>query len=327
MTDRHDWYRAEIVALFKLPFLQLVRTASNVHAEHHDPTQVQLCTLANIKRGGCAENCSYCSQSAHHGTMKPEPLVSVDEVIAQATAAKARGASRFCMGAAWRKVNDGHDFEQVVEMVRQVNNLGVEVCVTLGMITPSQAERLRDAGLTAYNHNIDTSPEFYDQVITTRSFDDRIDTMNTVRSSGIRLRSGGIIGMGESVTDRAGMLQVLANLDPHPESVPINKLVQAPETPLAGLDDLDALDFIRTIAVARILMPTSLVRLAAGRLTLSREARVLAHLAGANSLFYGEALLTTSNPSMDDDRRLLTELGLSPMPPRPLRSSSRPQAR
>ena len=318
MTARHDWTQPEIEALFALPFMELVRRAANVHAENHDPSRIQLCTLANIKRGGCPEDCSYCPQSAHHSAMAPESLLSVEEVVRQATAARDKGASRFCMGAAWRRVTDGTDFDQVVDMVREVNDLGMEVCVTLGMLNADQAQRLREAGLTAYNHNIDTSPEYYERIISTRNFADRIDTIGKVRDAGIRVCSGGIVGMGETGADRAGMLRVLSNMAPHPESVPINKLVRAPNTPLAGLEELDTLDFIRTIAVARILMPGSMVRLAAGRLSLSKEARILAHMAGANSIFYGEELLTTSNPAIDEDRRVLETLGLQPLAPRPL---------
>jgi biotin synthase len=320
MTDysvRHDWTRFEVEALFKLPFFELARRAQELHAAYHDPNQVQLCTLSNIKRGGCPEDCAYCPQSAHHSTgLKAEPLSPVDEVLAQARLARNHGASRFCMGAAWKKVRDGKAFDQVLDMVSQISDMGMEVCVTLGMLNDEQAERLAHAGLTAYNHNIDTSPEFYDQIISTRSFQDRLDTLASVRNAGITVCSGGIVGLGESQADRASMLRVLANLEPHPESVPINKLVHAEGTPLADTEAIDDLEFLRTIAVCRIMMPASMVRLAAGRRSLSKEGRILAFMLGANSIFYGDELLTTANPSINEDRALMDELGMRPLDPR-----------
>ncbi|MCB9765581.1 MAG: biotin synthase BioB [Alphaproteobacteria bacterium] len=316
---RHDWTLDEVEALFALPFHELAWRAQSLHRRHHDPGRVQLCTLSNIKRGGCPEDCGYCPQAArYHTGVKGEPLLALDAVVDQARRAREAGASRFCMGAAWRQVRDGAAFDRVLEMVREVNALGLEVCVTLGMLTDEQARRLREAGLTAYNHNIDTSPGYYGEVITTRRFEDRLGTLRSVRAAGITVCSGGIVGMGEGVLDRAHMLQVLANLDPHPESVPINQLVRAPGTPLADQEPIDPLDFLRTIAVARILMPKAMVRLAAGRLSLSRESRVLAYLLGANSIFYGEELLTTPNPTADEDRALFMDLGLAPLQPRPL---------
>jgi biotin synthase len=314
---RHDWNVDEVLELLELPLLELLDRARRVHRAHHDPTRVQLATLANIKPGGCSEDCAYCPQAArYHTDVKAQPMLKVEDVVEQAKAARDAGASRFCMGAAWRRVRDGEPFDRVVDMVREVNALGVEVCVTLGMLDPHQIERLRDAGLSAYNHNLDTSREHYAEIITTRTYDDRLDTLKHVRDAGVSVCCGGIVGLGETLRDRAGLLATLANLDPHPESVPINKLVRAKGTPLEDAEEIDALDFVRTVAVARILMPASLVRLAAGRLSLSKEARVLAFQAGANSIFYGERLLTTPNPDVDEDRALLAELGLTPMEPR-----------
>jgi len=316
---RYDWTVEEVQALLETPLLELVDRARRVHRAFHDPTKVQLATLANIKRGGCPEDCAYCPQAARYDTgVKGEPLQPVQDVIAAAKQAQAAGASRFCMGAAWRQVRDGPQFDAVVEMVREVNGLGMEVCVTLGMLKPHQAQRLREAGLTAYNHNLDTSREHYEKIISTRTYDDRLQTLDHVREAGLTLCTGGIVGMGETLRDRAGLLATLANLSPHPESVPINQLVKASGTPLQGEDDIDPLDFVRMVAAARIVMPSSMVRLAAGRLQLSREARVLAFQAGANSIFYGETLLTTPNPAVDEDRALMAELGRTPMAAKPL---------
>ena len=308
---RHDWSLDEIRALFALPFNDLVFRAQTVHRENFDPNQVQVSTLLSIKTGACAEDCSYCSQSAKYDTgLEREKLLPLDEVIEAAQAAKDKGSSRFCMGAAWRNPTD-KNLDKVIEMITAVRELGMQTCVTLGMLTGSQAERLRDAGLDYYNHNLDTSPEFYGNVITTRTFQDRLDTLQFVREAGINVCSGGILGMGESGTDRARMLQELANLPRHPESVPINMLVQVEGTPLHGADELDQIEFVRSIAVARILMPESYVRLSAGRTDMSDETQALCFLAGANSIFYGERLLTTDNPGADHDQALFERLGIN----------------
>jgi len=308
---RHDWSLDEIRALFALPFSDLLFRAQTVHREHFDPNQVQVSTLLSIKTGACAEDCSYCSQSAKYDTgLEREKLLPLDEVIEAAQAARAKGSTRFCMGAAWRNPTD-RNLDKVIEMITAVRELGMETCVTLGMLTGPQAERLRDAGLDYYNHNLDTSPEFYGNVITTRTFQDRLDTLQSVRDAGINVCSGGILGMGESGTDRSRMLQELANLPQHPESVPINMLVQVEGTPLHGTEELDPLDFVRSIAVARILMPKSHVRLSAGRTDMSDETQALCFLAGANSIFYGERLLTTDNPAADHDQALFDRLGIN----------------
>jgi biotin synthase len=308
---RHDWTRAEIGEIYRLPLLELVFRAQQVHRAHHPPNRVQTCWLVSIKTGACPEDCGYCPQSAHHKTGVPrQDLMEPQEVIAQATRAKESGATRFCMGAAWRQVPEGREFDAVLEMVRGVAALDLEVCCTLGMLTDAQAERLKDAGLTAYNHNLDTSPEFYGNIISTRVYEDRLRTLAAVRRAGITVCSGGILGMGETEEDRIGLLHQLACLRPHPESVPINMLVRVEGTPLAGEPALDPLTMVRTIAVARILMPASMVRLAAGRKQMSREAAALCFLAGANSLFIGERLLTTPNPLPDEDEMLFRELGL-----------------
>jgi biotin synthase len=320
---RHDWTREEIQALFDLPFLELVDRARAVHKRFHDATSIQLATLSNIKAGGCPEDCAYCPQSARYDTgVKSQALLAVDEVLRQAEAAREAGATRFCMGAAWRQVRDGRAFDDVVEMVRGVNGLGMEVCVTLGMLEPHQIQRLADAGLSAYNHNIDTAPENYDKVISTRSFGDRLRTLGHVRDAGVSVCCGGIIGLCEDEGDTAGMLHTLATMNPHPESVPINKLVQAEGTPLHGAAEVDTFAFLRTVAVARIVMPKSFVRLAAGRSSLSREAQALALMCGVNSFFYGEKLLTTPNPDTSDDRAFLDEMGLVPRAPRPVQTAS-----
>jgi biotin synthase len=310
---RHDWTRAEILALFAQPFNDLMYAAQQTHRAHFDPNAVQISTLLSIKTGACPEDCAYCPQSAHYKTeLNIERLLPLEDVLNEARAAKARGASRFCMGAAWRNPRD-KDLEQVAAMIGGVKALGLETCVTLGMLTESQTARLKDAGLDYYNHNLDTSPEFYGQVITTRTYQDRLDTLKHVRDAGINVCAGGIVGMGESREDRAGLLQELANLPKHPESVPINLLVRVEGTPLAEVTAPDPFDFVRTLAVARLMMPKSYVRLSAGRTDMSDELQALCFLAGANSIFYGERLLTTENPECDQDRKLFDRLGLKPV--------------
>ena len=311
---RHDWTREEVDAIYSQPFLDLVGTAQQVHRTHHNPREVQLCQLISIKTGGCPEDCAYCPQSAHYDTdVEAESLLDVDRVLASARQARAEGVDRFCMGAAWREVNDGPEFEKVLDMVRGVASIGLEVCCTLGMLTESQATRLADAGLHAYNHNLDTSPEYYEKIITTRSYEDRLETLAAVRKAGITVCCGGIVGMGESDDDRVGLLHELARLDPHPESVPINVLVQVDGTPLTPNSPIDPFVLVRTIAAARILMPSSRVRLSAGRRALSRECVSLCFLAGANSIFVGDKLLTTPNPDRSEDTRLLEDLDLVPL--------------
>lgn len=308
---RHDWSHAEVQALFEQPFMDLMFQAQSVHREHHRPNTVQLSTLLSIKTGACPEDCAYCPQSVRYDTGLPrEALMEIDAVLDAAREAKANGATRFCMGAAWRSPKD-RDLNKVEAMVREVKSLGMETCVTLGMLREDQAQRLADAGLDYYNHNLDTSPEFYGKIITTRTYEDRLDTLSNVRGAGIKVCCGGIVGMGEAEADRAELLRQLANLPEHPESVPINNLVQVAGTPLAGLDALDPLDFVRTIAVARVLMPKSAVRLSAGRTAMSDECQALCFMAGANSIFYGDRLLTTDNPQNDKDRALIGRLGLS----------------
>jgi biotin synthase len=310
---RHDWTRAQVRALFALPFPELMFEAQRVHRLHFDPAEVQISTLLSIKTGGCPEDCAYCPQSAKYDTgVKAEKLMSLDAVLAEARAAKASGASRFCMGAAWREPKD-RDLESVCAMVEGVKALGMETCATLGMLTQTQASRLKQSGLDYYNHNLDTSPEYYGAIITTRVYQERLDTLGAVRAAGIHVCCGGIGGMGEGAEDRVGMIAALASLPAHPESVPINMLVQVEGTPLAGRAALDPLEFVRTIAVARITMPKSVVRLSAGREDMSEETQALCFLAGANSIFYGPKLLTTSNPGRDRDRALLDKLGLRPM--------------
>jgi len=307
---RHDWSLAEIEALLDLPFNDLLFRAQSTHRARFDPNRVQVSTLLSIKTGACPEDCGYCSQSARHDTgLERERLLPLDEVVSTAAAAKAKGATRFCMGAAWRNPTDTN-LERVAEMIRAVHDLGLETCVTLGMLSGPQAQRLRDAGLDYYNHNLDTSPEFYGQVITTRTYQDRLDTLAHVRAAGINVCSGGILGMGESRRDRARLLQELANLPKHPDSVPINLLVQIEGTPLFGAAKLDPFEFVRTIAVARILMPGSYVRLSAGRSEMTDELQALCFFAGANSIFYGDRLLTTGNPEVDHDQALFARLGL-----------------
>jgi biotin synthase len=308
---RHDWSVSEIESIYTAPLPDLIFRAQTVHRAHHSPNEVQGCILLSIKTGGCPEDCAYCPQSAHYKTdVARTELVSLDEMTAAATRARDQGATRFCMGAAWREVPDGPDFEQVIEMVRVVRGLGMEACCTLGMLSQDQADALADAGLTAYNHNLDTSPEFYGHIITTRTYQDRLATLARVRQAGITVCCGGIIGMGEDRPVRYRMLQQLASLDPHPESVPINMLVRVAGTPLGDIKAEDSLDMIRTIATARILMPKSFVRLAAGRLGMSDEAQTLCFLAGANSVFLGDKLLTTPNPGASHDEQLLERLGM-----------------
>ncbi len=309
-TERKRWSVAEVQALFELPFFDLVHRAQMVHRENFDPNAVQRSTLLSIKTGGCSEDCGYCSQSARYDTgLERERLMPIDEVLDNARAAKAKGASRFCMGAAWRGPKD-KDLEPVLDMVREVKKLGLQTCVTLGMLKEGQAERLAEAGLDYYNHNLDTAPEFYGQVITTHTMQDRLDTLGEVRAAGINVCSGGIVGMGESRAQRAALIAQLANLPSPPESVPINNLVQIPGTPMAGAGALDPFEFVRTIAAARITMPSSYVRLSAGREQMSDELQALCFMAGANSMFYGERLLTTDNPDADRDDRLFARLGL-----------------
>jgi biotin synthase len=308
---RTDWSRAEIRALFALPFPELIFQAQTVHRMNFDPTQVQISTLLSIKTGGCPEDCAYCPQSSAYETeLKASKLMDVETVLAEARAAKEAGASRFCMGAAWRSPKD-RDLDAVCQMIEGVKAMGMESCVTLGMLTPAQAGRLKESGLDYYNHNLDTSPEFYGDIISTRTYQDRLDTLEAVRNEGINVCCGGIVGMGEALEDRVGMIQALATLPSHPESVPINMLVQVEGTPLAGEGKLDPLDFVRTIAVARICMPESMVRLSAGREDMTDETQALCLLAGANSIFYGPKLLTTPNPAQDRDMALLQRLGMS----------------
>ena len=308
---KHDWTRSEIEDIYNTPFVDLLFQAQLVHRRYHPPNEVQGSVLLNIKSGGCPEDCAYCPQSAHYKTgVARTELVGVDDALAAARDARAQGATRFCMGAAWRDVPRGPQFDRVLEMVRGVRALGMEACCTLGMLQQDQADALADAGLTAYNHNLDTSPEFYGQIITTRTYEDRLATLARVRAAGITVCCGGIIGMGESVEARLGLLQQLAALDPHPESVPINMLVAVEGTPLGGRPPEDPLDLVRLIATARILMPRSYVRLSAGRLSLSDEAQALCFIAGANSVFLGDRLLTTPNPTPDVDRSLFDRLGI-----------------
>lgn len=309
-TIRHDWTVDEIVALHDLPFLELVGRANDAHRQHHDPNKIQKASLLSIKTGGCPEDCAYCPQSAHHREvdLTRDRLMDPESVVAMAATAKTAGAERFCMGAAWRQVRDGREFDAVVEMVAGVRALGMEACVTLGMLKPHQAERLAAAGLTAYNHNLDSSPEFYGRIITTRTYQDRLDTLATVRSFGIDLCTGGIIGMGETIRDRASMLHVLAGMDPHPESVPINVLIPVAGTPLAKRPPIDPLELVRMIATARLVMPQAIVRLSAGRSNLSREAQILCLVAGANSVFYGDTLLTAPNAGIGEDADLFAAL-------------------
>ena len=310
---RHDWTREEVQNLFALPFSELIYRAHSVHRTNFNPREVQISTLLSIKTGGCPEDCAYCPQSAEYDTgVKAGKLMDVDAVLADAKAAKDAGATRFCMGAAWRSPKD-KDLDAVCKMVEGVKALGMESCVTLGMLTAPQAQKLKDVGLDYYNHNLDTSPEYYGQIITTRTYQDRLDTLSHVRGAGINVCCGGIVGMGEEAEDRAGMIHALATLPAHPESVPINMLVQVEGTPVSKGQMPDALEFVRTIAVARLTMPRSMVRLSAGREDMSDEAQALCFFAGANSIFYGPKLLTTPNPNEHHDRALLDKLGMRPM--------------
>lgn len=312
-AERRKWSVAEVEALFELPFMDLVFRAQQVHREHFDANAVQRSTLLSIKTGGCSEDCGYCSQSARYQTgLDRQQLMAVQEVVEKARAAKAKGASRFCMGAAWKGPKD-KEMETVLAMVREVKALGMETCVTLGMLKGDQALQLKGAGLDYYNHNIDTAPEYYDQVITTHTLADRLDTLDQVRNAGINVCSGGIVGMGEGRSGRASMLAQLANMNPPPESVPINNLVAIPGTPLEKAERLDPFEFVRTIAAARITMPDSVVRLSAGRERMSDELQALCFMAGANSIFYGERLLTTDNPEANRDEALFDRLGLRPI--------------
>ena len=315
-TSRFDWTKAEVQSIYRTPLPDLLFRAQTIHRQFHAPDRVQTCQLISIKTGGCPEDCAYCPQSAHYDAdVERQGLLDPQHVIDVARDAASRGVTRFCMGAAWREAPNGRDFDKVLEMVRGVSSLGMEVCCTLGMLTEDQAVRLKDAGLTAYNHNLDTSPEFYGSIITTRVYDERLHTLAAVRKAGITVCCGGILGMGERDTDRVGLLHQLAALQPHPESVPINMLVRVEGTPLANVPALDPLEMVRAIATARILMPASRVRLAAGRKQLSPEAVTLCFLAGANSIFVGEKLLTTPNPGADEDDLLLQSLGMKPLEP------------
>lgn len=309
---RNNWSRDEIQQLFQLPFMDLLFQAQTVHRQFFDPNRIQMSTLLSIKTGACPEDCKYCPQSGHYNTgLEKQKLLEVEKVIAQAKAALAGGASRFCMGAAWKNPSD-KDFPAVLEMVREVRNLGLETCMTLGALTPQQAQALAEAGLDYYNHNLDTSPEYYAEIITTRTYQGRLDTLSHVRDAGMKVCCGGIVGMGETAADRAGLLQQLANMPAHPDSVPINNLVKVKGTPLADSQELDAFDFVRTIAVARIMMPASYVRLSAGRQQMNEQTQALCFFAGANSIFYGEKLLTTPLPEESQDLAMFARLGLQP---------------
>jgi len=311
MSIRHDWTTEDVEALYHLPLTDLLFRAQSVHRAHHDPREVQRCTLLSIKTGGCPEDCAYCPQSAHYDTgVGRDGLMETGAVLDAARIARDNGSTRFCMGAAWREVHDGESFDAVLKMVEDVAALGMEVCTTLGMLTADQARRLKTAGLTAYNHNLDTSPEFYPKIITTRTYQDRLDTLRHVHEAGLSVCCGGIIGMGESPRDRCAMLAQLGRLDPHPESLPVNVLVRTQGTPLADAEQVDPIALVRTIACARLVAPRARVRLSAGRLALTDEAQALCILAGANSIFSGEKLLTSPNPTVDADQQLMERLGL-----------------
>ena len=313
---RHNWTAQEIIDIYNRPLMDLLYEAATVHRQYHDPNTVQVSTLLSVKTGGCSEDCCYCSQSArYHTEVEIEPMMSLSQVKAQALRAKASGSSRVCMGAAWRNVKDGPEFEQVLEMVRTINKLDMEVCCTLGMLTENQAKRLSEAGLYAYNHNLDTSEDYYSEIVTTRSYEDRLKTIENVRKTSITICSGGIIGMGESLEDRAKMLVALSTLDPQPESVPINALVPIEGTPLEELPPVDIWEMVRMIATARIVMPQSQVRLSAGRMNMSREGQALCFFAGANSIFAGDKLLTTPNPDIKEDMHMLEALGMHTQKP------------
>lgn len=320
VPTRHDWSRAEIQALLTMPLMDLLWQAQQVHRLANPGYRVQLASLLSVKTGGCEEDCAYCPQSMHHSSdVTGRPELDVESVLTRAQAARAAGADRFCMGWAWREIREGAPFEAMLEMVRGVRQLGMEACVTAGMLSDSQAQRLAEAGLTAYNHNLDTSPEHYTQIISTRTYQERLETLDRVRRAGVTLCCGGIIGMGEGLEDRAGLLQVLATLDPHPESVPINALVAVQGTPLEDQPAMDPLELVRMVATARILMPHSRVRLSAGREQMNREAQILCLLAGADSIFYGDTLLTTGNPDVAADQELLAVAGVQASEPEPCR--------
>jgi biotin synthase len=307
--------RAEVAAIYRTPVLDLVARAGEVHRRFHNPSEVQVCVLLSVKTGGCPEDCAYCPQAArYHTTVESEPLLDLDAVVSAAERARAEGATRFCMGAAWRQVHDGPAFDRVLAMIRGVNQLGLEVCCTLGMVSEGQARRMKEAGLFAYNHNLDSSPEFYDRIITTRTYQDRLDTLDNVRRAGISVCCGGIVGMGETEDDRIGMLHTLASLPEPPESVPINALVAVEGTPLGERPRVEIWDMVRSIATARILMPQAMVRLSAGRVAMTEAEQALCFLAGANSIFAGEKLLTTPNPAVDRDQEMFSRLGLKPRP-------------
>ena len=312
---RTDWSRDEILKIYNMPVLDLIHQAGIVHRTHHDPQEVQVCTLLSIKTGGCPEDCAYCPQAARYNTdVEVEKLLPTEQVLAAAADAKASGSTRFCMGAAWREVRDNRDFDRVLDMVKGVCNMGMEVCCTLGMLTGDQAEKLKEAGLYAYNHNLDTSEEHYDEIITTRTYDDRLSTLDNIREAKLSVCSGGIIGMGESVEDRIGMLHTLSNLPVHPESVPVNALVPVPGTPLEDQEKVSVWEMVRMIATARIIIPKAMVRLSAGRVRMNTEEQALCFLAGANSIFAGDKLLTTPNPDVASDQELFQKLDLKPRP-------------
>lgn len=308
---RHDWTTEQVEALYHLPLPELIYQAQSTHRRHHDPGEIQRCTLLSVKTGDCPEDCGYCPQSAHYHTDTPRhPLLPKEQVVAEARAARESGSTRFCMGAAWRNIHSEKDFRAVLEMVEGVASQGLESCVTLGMVTADQARRLKAAGLTAYNHNLDASPEFYPKIISTRTYQDRLDTLGHIAAAGIRICCGGIVGMGESARDRCALLAQLGRLDPHPESLPVNLLVRVAGTPLADVADLDPLEVVRSVAAARLVCPEARVRLSAGRTQMSDETQALCFVAGANSLFSGEKLLTTPNRGVDEDEQLLTRLGM-----------------
>jgi biotin synthase len=312
---RNDWTKEEISEIYHTPIMDLIYRAASVHREYHDPSEVQVCTLLSIKTGGCPEDCAYCPQAArYHTDVERKKLLDYDTVIGNAQRAKDAGSTRFCMGAAWRNVKDNKDFDHVLDMVKGVNDLGLEVCCTLGMLTEEQAKKLKDAGVYAYNHNVDTSEDYYSEIISTRNYDDRLETLGNVRKAGMTVCSGGIIGMGESDEDRIEMLQTLSNLPQHPESVPINALVAVPGTPLEDQKRVSVWEMVRMIATARLIMPTSMVRLSAGRVNMSKEEQALCFMSGANSIFTGEKLLTTPNNDLDEDMQMFNILGLKPRP-------------
>lgn len=313
MLIRHDWAIAEIRAIHDTPLLELIDRARDIHRQAHDPSSIQLCSLLSVKTGGCPEDCSYCAQSARYRAVEPSQMLDPESIVAKARLARDRGASRFCMGAAWKGMRDGEVFENVLGLVRAIKALGIEACCSMGEVTQEQAQRLKDAGLDSYNHNIDTSPGFYKSIVTTRTFEQRMATLRAIQKAGIRVCTGGIIGMGESIDDRCGMLQELARLEPHPDSVPLNALIPIVGTPLEKLPAVKPIEMVRMVATARVLMPRSMVRLSAGRSQLSAEAQLLCMVAGANSIFYGDKLLTADNAAPCDDDALIAAAGLKPM--------------